>query len=655
MPRTPVAAVRSCFDIQIIRSIFNNILSLSVVIMPKRYIRCISIFCLLTFWAYELHAQAKTGKARIDSLQNELAKAPEDTNKVRLLNGISFTYHLIDPAKGIQAGEQGYNLAKKLGWKKGMAMLDNTLGNNYRIKSDYAKALDYFFRSLKVNEEINERKGIANNFGNIGIVYKTQGDYKLALEYYAKALEMFEELGDKGGMATNLGNIGITYEMLKDYPASLRYQQKALQIHEAIGDKKNMAHNLGNIGLVYDDMGDYSTALDYVNRALVINKEAGNKKGLANNHRSIGIIYYHIATDTIGQPLSVSKQVASGLSIRYLNLGIAIAREIGDLNNLREMHDFLAKAYMANGNYKNALDNYRQYILYKDSIFSGQNAERITGLITQRELDIRDKEIEIKKQQIQLDKLAVAKKRNERIFYIGGMLVLIIIVIAVIKTNRVVVREKKKSEGLLLNILPTEIAMELKENGSAKARYFDDVTILFTDFVNFTGAGERMSSQELVDELNICFKEFDSICSRNKIEKIKTIGDAYLAVAGLPTQDPLHAQHVADAAIEIRDFMQRRYSELGDRTFEIRIGIHSGSVVAGIVGIKKFAYDIWGDTVNAAARMEQHSDPGKINISQNTYELLSEDFHCTYRGEILAKNKGMMQMYFLEKQMPVPA
>jgi adenylate cyclase len=208
--------------------------------------------------------------------------------------------------------------------------------------------------------------------------------------------------------------------------------------------------------------------------------------------------------------------------------------------------------------------------------------------------------------------------------------------------------EKKKTDDLLLNILPEEIATELKEKGYSEARMFNDVTVLFTDFVDFTKAGNTMSAQQLVNELHVCFKTFDEIISKYNIEKIKTIGDAYLAVCGLPLTHAQHAEHVANAALEIVQFMAARKQQLKDRTFEVRIGIHSGSVVAGIVGVKKFAYDIWGDTVNTAARMEQNSIAGKINISQATYDLIKNKFECTYRGEINAKNKGELSMYFVD-------
>lgn len=212
-----------------------------------------------------------------------------------------------------------------------------------------------------------------------------------------------------------------------------------------------------------------------------------------------------------------------------------------------------------------------------------------------------------------------------------------------------IVAEKQKSDDLLHNILPEEIASELKDRGATTAQMFDHVTVLFTDFVNFTIAGERMGSQALVEELHICFKAFDEIMDTYGIEKIKTIGDAYLAVCGLPSADKQHAEKVVNAAKDILAFMQNRRAELGDKTFEIRIGVHSGEVVAGIVGVKKFAYDIWGDTVNTASRMESKSEPGKINISETTYNLVKDKFTCTYRGELEAKNKGKLKMYFVEE------
>ena len=176
--------------------------------------------------------------------------------------------------------------------------------------------------------------------------------------------------------------------------------------------------------------------------------------------------------------------------------------------------------------------------------------------------------------------------------------------------------EKQKSEDLLLNILPQEVAQELKDKGKSEAKYYDEVSVLFTDFVNFTATSEKIGVQELLEELNVCFTEFDNIMGRHGLEKIKTIGDAYLAVSGLPTVNKDHAKNAIAASQDILKFIEER-KKVSPNALDLRIGIHSGQVIAGIVGVKKFAYDIWGDTVNTAARMEQAGEKGKINISKN--------------------------------------
>ncbi|HNF72689.1 MAG TPA: adenylate/guanylate cyclase domain-containing protein, partial [Chitinophagaceae bacterium] len=199
-------------------------------------------------------------------------------------------------------------------------------------------------------------------------------------------------------------------------------------------------------------------------------------------------------------------------------------------------------------------------------------------------------------------------------------------------------------DKLLLNILPVEVAEELKETGSAVARQFDEVTVLFTDFVNFTSISQKMNPQQLVAEINVCFTAFDAISDEFHLEKIKTIGDAYLAAAGVPNKDTEHAIHAVQAAIAMVLWLKQNKPE-----FNIRVGLNSGPVVAGIVGKRKFAYDIWGDTVNTAARMEQQSESGQINLSGSTHELIQHQFPCIYRGKIQAKNKGEIDMYFIDQ------
>ncbi|MEO8764222.1 MAG: adenylate/guanylate cyclase domain-containing protein [Ginsengibacter sp.] len=213
--------------------------------------------------------------------------------------------------------------------------------------------------------------------------------------------------------------------------------------------------------------------------------------------------------------------------------------------------------------------------------------------------------------------------------------------------------EKKKSDDLLLNILPEDIANELKQTGYTKPRSYEMATVMFTDFENFTSKSEKLSPEELVTIIDTCFKKFDEIISKYNLEKIKTIGDSYLCVSGVPDIRTHSAVNVVDAAIEIIDAIRvLRKNSNENSYFDIRIGIHSGPLVAGVVGDKKFAFDIWGDTVNTASRMEQNSEPNKINISQSTYDLVKEKYSCAFRGKRAAKNKGMIEMYFVENPLP---
>jgi class 3 adenylate cyclase len=214
---------------------------------------------------------------------------------------------------------------------------------------------------------------------------------------------------------------------------------------------------------------------------------------------------------------------------------------------------------------------------------------------------------------------------------------------------------KKKSDELLLNILPEETAEELKLNGRANTRKYEMVTVLFTDFKGFTMVAEEMTPEALVQELDNCFIHFDDVIGRHTLEKIKTIGDSYMCAGGIPKPNKTNPIDVILAAFKINKFMETTRQmkvKLNEPFWEIRIGIHTGPIVAGVVGKKKFAYDIWGDTVNTASRMESSGTPGKINISGATYEIVKDFFEFTYRGKVQAKNKGAIDMYYVERIKP---
>jgi class 3 adenylate cyclase len=222
--------------------------------------------------------------------------------------------------------------------------------------------------------------------------------------------------------------------------------------------------------------------------------------------------------------------------------------------------------------------------------------------------------------------------------------------IALLEANDAVADEKAQSDKLLRNILPDEVADELKTTGKASAKHYPKVSVLFTDFKGFTARSASMTPEEVIEELNKCFSAFDAIVERYNLEKIKTIGDAYMCAGGLPVANDTNPVDAIRAGLAIQEYMTAYKNECiakGEPYFECRLGINTGEVVAGVVGTKKFAYDIWGDTVNTASRAESTGELGKVNITESTYELVKDIFQCEYRGDIEVKGKGKMKMYFV--------
>ncbi len=216
--------------------------------------------------------------------------------------------------------------------------------------------------------------------------------------------------------------------------------------------------------------------------------------------------------------------------------------------------------------------------------------------------------------------------------------------------NTMISFEKAQSDKLLRNILPDEIADELKNTGKAKARHYNKVSVLFTDFKGFTSRSENMTPEEIIEELNKCFSVFDEIVEKYNLEKIKTIGDAYMCAGGLPIENETNPIDAIKAGLEIQAYMENYKNESIQKNmpfYECRLGINTGEVVAGVVGTTKFAYDIWGDAVNTASRAESNGIVGKVNITEQTYQLVKHKFECEYRGDIEAKGKGKIKMYLV--------
>ena len=566
------------------------------------------LLCLLINLGHEgLYAR----KHGLDSLLQELPDQNEDTNKVRLLDEIA-----------------------------------NEFGEKYPDES-----IKYELQELKLAEKLNWNPGIANACNHLGEGYDLKRNFDVSLEYMHRAMNIYEQIGDTSHLFAAIKTVAVMFELRKEFDSALFYYEKDVNIGIKMNSDGYTESMYAHISHVYKTMHKPLKALEYCSKAREIDLtyESSNSN-IATMNGIMGQAYLEMALEKKYRPDINANLPAGGKSIldsaiKYLELGIA-GNKKKNLTNTEAFYRALTEAYKLSGNYTKALEAIELLHVIDDSISKQDNDEKNK---------IREEIVQLNENQLKQKNIQLNTEKKARIFFVGAIGLSLMLVIFIFKNfsnqkkaNRLLSIEKKKSDDLLLNILPSEVAAELKNKGASDARLFDNVTVLFTDFVSFTKVAERLTPQELVRELDACFKAFDGITGKYHIEKIKTMGDAYLAVSGLPSPNPGHAENMINAAKEIAAFMVARHLELGNKTFEVRIGIHSGSVVAGIVGIKKFAYDIWGDTVNTAARMEQNSMPGRINISETTYELVKDKFTCEYRGEIEAKNKGMMKMYFVE-------
>jgi adenylate cyclase len=665
--------------------------------------RLIAICVLLAFQGVSpLYAQLQ-GQALIDSLLYELPHQKEDTNKVSLLNDLSSSYETINTDEGIKYGMAELALATKLNWKTGMAWACDELGAHFKSKSDYPSTLQYFSSALQYYEEIGDKKGIARITCNMGNVYNSQGNYPKAVKYLLTALKLDEEYGFKQYAANVTCNLGSIYSSNNDYEKSLEYSFKALKIFEEMGFKRGIAAvtcNIGgnyqslnqntkaleyffealkldeeggfrefsaivtnNIGKNYTLQKNYTMAIDYFERSLKISEEIGDKQSMAQALVSIGGVYIDLlkspntSVGKIGRksevgvnnststgPISMSRSELIIGALTYLQQSLEISKEINAQAIMEKCYKGLAEIYKLKGDYRRSLDATENWHAIKDSVFSQENKEEILKMSMKNDYDRQRLTDSLKAAEKQsFAAINLQKQRSYTYMGLAGILLLV-------GFSFFLFKERAKSEKLLLNILPAEVAKELKAKGNAEAKLINDVTVLFTDFKGFTQLSEKLSPKELVGEINTCFSAFDNIMQKHGVEKIKTIGDAYMAAGGLPTPNRTHAEDVIKAALDIQSFMHRHKAEReaeGKLFFEIRIGVHTGPVVAGIVGIKKFAYDIWGDTVNTASRMESSGSVGKVNISETTYEMVKDKFACAYRGEVEAKGKGVMKMYFV--------
>ena len=598
-----------------------------------------------------------------------------------ILGNIGNVYNnLSDYPKALEFHKKALSIDEQLGHKSGIARHLTNIGIVYRLLSDNNKAIAYQKKALSINEQVGNKSGMAYNLGNIGIVYADLADYSKALEYHQKALNIDEQSGNKSGIARHVNNIGFAYYKLSDYPKAWECFQKALTISEQIKYKSSMAFSLGYMGMVWRDAPDtvlrqmllnpqerYVKALEYLNRSLQISEQIGEVSKQKYAWNELSTTYekqgnYTKAFEAYKEYIVLRDSIEGAEvknKIQQKDMQFEFDKKETELRFQQQLTaEQLQKQQLLNMQQQQALTLSKKEKELQHLAFLKEQAEKQKK---EQQLTLAEKDKELQFSQIQslnnekalqaaeltTQKQELATRQAQRNLFIAGTVLMLLLAGSVFMGLKRTQKEKKKADNLLHNILPEEVATELKTKGYAKAKKFNEVSVLFTDFANFTHISQQMSPEELVAEIDYCFKAFDEIIEHNGLEKIKTIGDAYMAVCGLPNENANHATKATKAALEIKKWMHAHKNSGGK--FDVRIGLSSGPVVAGIVGHKKFQYDIWGDTVNTASRMESSGELGMVNISQSTYELIKSnpDFSFEHRSKIAVKGKGEIDMWFV--------
>ena len=540
--------------------------------------------------------------------------------------------------------EQSQSNFKSIGDELGEANVLNNLGALYSNQGDDEKALKSCLRSLQISEKLGDKVRIAEAQANIGRIYAVKENTRdRALHYFLLALPVLEEVGNTNAVGNVTVNLGELYLLEHKVDSSLYYFNESLKVVRGSQDE---AYTLSDIGKVYAKEGNYQEAINYFNQAIALCKKYDNKLDLASSLIPLGDAYYQ--TGQLKAAMATYKEAQD------------LAIELGANPQLKDAYLGMALSFAKSGDFSKAYKYQTLFSNIKDTLYKVATAHNVKDL--QYSFDIEKKQSQI--DLLFKDKaLAASDLRQQKItknaFIVGFIMIAIIAFIIFrdyrnkIKTNKILDTQKGEIEGLLLNILPADVAQELQRDGVAKPRFFDSISVLFTDFKSFTIIADALSPQEVVSELNSCFIAFDDIMEKYGLEKIKTIGDSYMCAGGFAPNDTTHPFRIVKASQEIQKFVEERNqnrSEKGLEPWEIRIGIHTGPVVAGVVGKKKYAYDIWGSTVNIASRMESNGAPGQVNISADTYELVKDKFTCNYRGKIYAKNVGEVDMYFVSEE-----
>ncbi len=519
-----------------------------------------------------------------DAIANEEWKASALTNVAQALyQSGKMVEALATFDEAITACERTENIKAK-----GNAL--NNKGNLLSRIADYPNAFEAYLQALDCRQTVGDKQGEAGTLGNIGGLLYLQRKYDDAILYHRKALASMRLIGDKIGELRSYVNIGTCYKMQKIYPVALELYTTALEIAKEIHYEQGMGSILFNIGLVHESLLQLDSAVDYMNRAYSAFEAIGYQTGSSDVLQSLGTI--HISMYDEGNLATLP------LAEKYLLDAQALFEKLSMKSYLSDNYKYLHEVYIRQSNFEQALNAFKEHYRLEREVYSEDNQRRIDLLHTQHGVEL-------------------------------------------LKTERAV------TDKILHNILPSQIADRLKNGEQVIADSSENVTVLFADIVGFTKLSAKVPAEKLVRMLNDVFHLFDELAGHYGLEKIKTIGDCYMVVGGLPEQRDDHAQAVIRMGLEMTGKLQT-ITLARESNLNIRIGIHTGEVVAGVIGKRKFAYDLWGDTVNTASRMESHGEAGRVHISEAVYELVKHDFTFQGRGEIEVKGKGKMRTWFVE-------
>ena len=641
-------------------------------------------FTLIGIYLVVASSYGLAQNSTIDSLKAVVNTSPHDSIKVENLIILSQNLSNSDPQKAIDYGNQARDLAIKIDYKPGLANALKYIGMVYYIQGQYIENINYWEQSLAVFEEMEDRVGIANILSNLGAINNNQGDDMKALELYLRALAIAEESNDSLRIATTYMNIGLVYSKKPEtYKRGLDYYLRALPLAENLDDKEALGTVTGNIGEYYFFTKEYSMAMFYFERSLsafegtwgepyalnyigqVHAQEGEFDKALPFQERALALARdfdssLDVAQALIGLATTYRLNGENNLALKAFTEAKDVAQEIGLKEEMRDSYAGLSLAFSDLADFKNAYKYQTLLTAIKDSLYIASNQKQLDLIHANADNEQQQVEINLLTKEQALQEATLQKEKIVKNAFLGGFIVILIIAFVIfrnyrnkVKTNKLLDKQNEEIEGLLLNILPAEVAKELQLEGYATPQNYESATVLFTDFKGFTQISAGLLPHELIAELNSYFNEFDDIVGKHNLEKIKTIGDAYMCAGGIPKANTTHAIDAVEAGLAIQQYITKkniRREKDGLGPWDLRVGIHTGPVVAGVVGRKKYAYDIWGDAVNIASRMESNGEASKVNISEATYELVKHKFKCVPRGEISVKGAGERNMYFVEEK-----